>query len=282
MGRKISGKEHRGIKNKQRFKHLAELELCTNTASKNVDEQVMPKSLERIIKLKEAVKINTGILKRKKKKNALIRIGLQHHRSNRLRAKLDKVIPVLQQRPGESSKQFMHRVSRDTYNFLKEVAFEKKYSIQIERDSNTSEIQDLTKCKHKEDTVKTLKIKHKNINRKKILESSATSSKNEKRKLKVCAKKGKKLGSFNEFERLQDKIVFGEVVYEPPRLEIKSNEINEVRKPKNLLLNSLFEGSKEDFFASKVINRFGKKNLPKMERRKLENNKVKLLQPTNN
>jgi len=43
------------------------------------------------------------------------------------------------------------------------------------------------------------------------------------------------------------KIVF-EVVYEPPRLEIKSNKINEVRKPKNLLLNSLLEGSKKGFF----------------------------------
>lgn len=262
------------------------LELCTNTASKNVYEQVMPKSLERIIKLKEAVKINTGILKRKKKKkkkNALICIGggLQHHKPNHPKAKLDKVIPVLQQRPGESSKQFMHRVSRDTYNFLKEVAFEKKYGIQIERNSNTSEIQAITKCKHKKDTIETLEIKHKNINRKKILESSATSSKNEKRKLKVCARKEKKLESFNEFERLQDKIVFGEVVYEPPKLEIKSNKINEVRKPKNLLLNSLLKGSQEDVFASKVINRFRKKkHLPETERRKLEEQQI--LQPTNN
>ncbi|KYN45074.1 hypothetical protein ALC56_00548, partial [Trachymyrmex septentrionalis] len=206
IGRKIPGKKHRDIKDKQRFKYLAELELCTNTTSRNVDEQVMPKSLERIIKLKEAMKINE-----------------------------------------------LHQYF-NTHNFLKK-AFEKKNGIQIERDSNTSEIQDLTKYKHK-DAVKTLKIKHNNINRKKILESSATLSKTEKRRLKICAKKEKKLGkSFDEFERLQDKIVFDEVVYESPRLEIKSNKINEVRKPKNLL-NSLLEGSKESFFyfQSEVID----------------------------
>ena len=80
----------------------------------------------------------------------------------------------------------------------------RKNGIQIERDSNISKIQDLAKCKHKKDAVKTLKIKHNNINRKKILESSATSSKNEKQRLKVCVKKGKKLETFNEFEKLQD------------------------------------------------------------------------------
>lgn len=252
MGRKIPGKKHRGIKDpeKQRVKRLAELKLCTNMAPKNADEQAIPKSLERIIKLKEAVKTNSGILKRKQKKKALISVGLHQHRSNHPNAKPEKVVPVLQQRPGESGKHFMHRVSRDTHNFLKEVAFERKYSIQIERDSNTGEIQSLTKCKCKNEA-ETLQTKHKNINRKKkIVEGITTLTKNEKRKLKR-AKKKKKLQNHDEFERLQDKVVFGEVAHEPPRLKIKSKKMNEDKKPKNLLLNSLLEGSKEVFSVSK-------------------------------
>lgn len=218
-------------------------------APKNADEQAIPKSLERIIKLKESAKTNSGILKRKQKKKALISVGLHQHRSNHPKAKPEKVVPVFQQQPGESGKHFMHRVSRDTHNFLKEVAFERKYSIQIERDSNTGEIQSLTKCKKNE--AETLRTKHKNINRKKkIVEGITTLTKNEKRKLKR-AKKKKKLKNHDKFERLQDKVVFGEVVHEPPRLKIKSKKMNEDRKPKNLLLNSLLEGSKEVFSVSK-------------------------------
>ncbi|XP_011699570.1 PREDICTED: coiled-coil domain-containing protein 137 [Wasmannia auropunctata] len=271
MGRKIPGKKHRGIKDpqKQRVKRLAELELCTNTAPRNADEQAIPKSLERVIKLKEAAKINNGILKKKqKKKNALICVGLQHQRLHHPKAKPEKVIPVFQQRPGESGKQFMHRVSKDTHDFLKEVAFEKKYDVQIERDSNTGKIQGITKRKHEKDDVETLRTKHKNINRKKKTDSALT--KNQKQKLKLRAKKEKKLKNYDEFERLQDKIVFGEVAHEPPRLKIKLKEMNESRKPKNLLLNSLLEDCKEDF-SSKVNNRSGKrKNLPETERRRLE------------
>lgn len=221
-------------------------------APKNADEQAIPKSLERIIKLKEVAKTNNGILKRKqKKKNALISVGLHQHRSNHPKAKPEKVVPVFQQRPGESGKHFMHRVSRDTHNFLKEVAFERKYSVQIERDSNTGKIQSLTKCKREKNDAETLQIKHKNINRKKkIVEGITTLTKNEKRKLKR-AKKKKKLKNHDESERLQDKVIFGEVVHEPPRLKIKSKKMNEDRKPKNLLLNSLLEGSKEVFSVSK-------------------------------
>ncbi|XP_011165269.1 coiled-coil domain-containing protein 137 [Solenopsis invicta] len=272
MGRKIPGKRHRGIKDpeQQRVKRLAELELCTNTAPKNADEQIIPKSLERIIKLKEAARTDGGISKkRQRKKSRLICVGLQHQRPNHPKAKLEKTVPVFQQRPGESGKQFMHRVSRDTHDFLNEVAFENKYGVQIERDLNTGKIQGLTKCKPKKDDVQVLGAKHKNINKKrKTIKSSVT--KNDKRKLKL-QKKEKKLENYDEFERLQDKVVFGEVAHEPPRLKIKLKEMNENRKPKNLLLNSLLEGSKKGSFVSKVINRSARrKYLSEMERRRLE------------
>lgn len=229
--------------------------------------------MERVIKLKEAAKTNSGISKRRqRKKNVLICVGLQSRRPNHPKAKPEKIVPVFQQQPGESGKQFMHRVSRDTYDFLKEVAFEKKYGVRIERDVNTGKIQGITKCKPEKDDVEALRAKHKNINRKrKTTEGSVTLTKNDKRKLKLCAKEEKKLESYDEFERLQDKIVFGEVAHEPPRLKIKSKEMTEDRKPKNLLLNSLLEDSKKVSFASKGINRSGKrKYLPETERRRLE------------
>lgn len=225
-----------------------------------------------MIKLKEAAKTNSSVLKRKqKKKNALICVGQQYRRPNHPKAKPEKVVPVFQQRSGESGQQFMRRVSKDTYDFLKEIEFEKKYGVQIERDSNTGEIQGLTKCKHEKDDVETLRAKHKNINRnKKIAEGSAILTKSDKQKLKLRIKKEKKLKNYDEFERLQDKVVFGEVAHEPPRLKIKSKKMNEDRKPKNLLLNSLLEGSKISS-ASKVIDRSGKrKYLPETERRRLE------------
>lgn len=224
-----------------------------------------------MIKLKEAAKTNSNNLKRKqKKKNALICVGQQYHRSNP-KAKSEKVVPVFQQRSGESGQQFMRRVSKDTYDFLKEIAFEKKYGVQIERDLNTGEIQGLTKCKREKDDVETLRAKHKNINRnKKIAEGSGILTKSAKQKLKLRVKKEKKLKNYDEFERLQDKVVFGEIAHEPPRLKIKSKKMHEDRKPKNLLLNSLLESS-EFSSASKVIDRSRKrKYLPETERRRLE------------
>ncbi|EFN69595.1 hypothetical protein EAG_12879 [Camponotus floridanus] len=268
---KIPAKKHRGVKDveKQRAKRLAELELRTNIAPKDTDEQAIPKSLERMIKLKEAAKTNNISKRKRKKKNALICVGQQHSKlSLHPKAKPEKTVPVFQQRPNESGEQFLHRISKDTYAFLKETAFEKKYGVQIERDLESGQIQGLIKCKREKDDVEILRA-HKNIKRKKkTTETSLT--KNEKRKLKLQLKREKKLKNADEFENLQDKIAFNEVAHEPPKLNIKSKKMNEERKPKNLLLNSLLENSKVSS-NSKVMDRSGKrKNLPVIERRKLE------------
>lgn len=252
------------------------LESQTNTAPKDADEQAIPKSLERIIKLKEAAKINNNILKRKrKKKNVLICIGQQHSRlSLHPKVKPEKIVPVFQQQLGESGEQFLHRISKDTHAFLKETEFEKKYGVQIERDLETGQIQGLIKCKRKKNNVEMLQAKHKNIKRKRKTENLLTKSK--KQKLKLQLKKEKKVKTLDEFENLQDKVAFNEVVHEPPKLNIKSNKIDKERKP-NLLLNSLLENSKVSS-NSKVMDRSGKrKNLPMIERKKLEEQQNKAI-----
>lgn len=230
-----------------------------------------------MIKLKEAAKISSGVLKRKRKKkrNALICVGRQQHLKQNLhpKAKPEKVVPVFQQQPGESAQHFFRRVSRDTNAFLQDAAFENKYEVEIERDPETGRIQNVTKRKReKDDTgIEALRAKHKNIKkRKRTAEDSTRLTKSEKRKLKERLRKEKKLEDDDEFKRLQDKVAFGEVAHEPPRLKIKSQNLNQERKPKNLLLNSLLQDF-ETSSAPKVMDRAGKrKNLPIAERRRLE------------
>ncbi|KAK9302189.1 hypothetical protein QLX08_005651 [Tetragonisca angustula] len=102
MGRKIPGKKHRGVKDpfKQQAKRYAELETKINAPPKNAEEQAIPKSLERVIKLKEAVKSGkiTKIKKKKKKKNTLMCVGKQDSRPLHPKAKPEKVVPVFQQK----------------------------------------------------------------------------------------------------------------------------------------------------------------------------------------
>lgn len=250
------------------------LESRTNAPPKDTDDQAIPKSLEHVIKLKEAAKNSSGILKRKRKKrrNALICVGQQHPKPNlHPKAKPEKAVPVFQQRPGESAQQFIRRVSRVTDCFLQDTAFENKFGVQIERDPKTGRIQTLAKRKREEDDIETLRAKHKNIKKKKkTAEDSTRLTKSEKRKLKERLRKEKKLEDDDEFKRLQDTVAFGEIAHEPPRLKIKSQNLNQERKPKNLLLSSLLEDSKTSS-ASQVIDRSGKRrNLPTAERRKLE------------
>ncbi|XP_014481099.1 PREDICTED: coiled-coil domain-containing protein 137 [Dinoponera quadriceps] len=280
MGRKIPAKKHRGVKDpeKQRAKRLAGLELRTNAPPKDADEQAIPKSLEHMIKLKEAAKIGVTLTKkRKRKKNSLICVGLQQGKAEpHPKARPEKVVPVFQQKPGESGQQFWHRVTKDTHAFLKETAFEQKYGVQVERNSKTGQIQGLTKRKVDKDDIERLRVKHKNTSKKKTTTQGAgTLTKKEKRKLKLRLKRERKLeekDDDDEFGRLQDKVAFGEVAHEPPKLKFKSKDVTSVeRKPKNLLLSSLLEVPKKVAPASKMIDRSGKrKKLPIAERRKLE------------
>lgn len=256
------------------------LESCTNDPPKNVDEQAIPKSLEHVIKLKEAAR-NSDTLKKKKKrkkKNPLICVGSQHDikTNSHPKARPEKVTPVFQQKPEESGQQFWHRVNKETHAFLKETAFEQKYGVQVERNPETGQIHGLTKREIDKDDIERLRAKHKNINKKKVTaDGTRILTKREKRKLKLRLKREKRLGQKDdddEFGKLQDKVAFGEVAHEPPKLKFKTKEVTgEDRKPKNLLLSSLLEVPKKVAPASKTIDRSGKrKKLPIAERRKLD------------
>lgn len=279
MGRKIPGKKHRGVKDpfKQQAKRQAELETKINAPPKDVNEQAIPKSLEKIIELKEAVKLGKiGKIKKKKKKkkNNLISVGKQESKPLHPKARPEKVVPIFQQRPGETEQRFLHRVNRDTQVFINEFTFEKKYDVQVNRNPETGKIEGVSKCEQTElDKIEMLKSNHKNIKRKKKNSdiNKVKMTKTEKKKEKLKLKKEKQMEEkLDEFDNFKDQVEFGEVVHEPPQLKIKPKNANAINtsKPgkKNLLLYSMLkknENSKLDAKKRTTIDRSGKrKKLP--------------------
>ncbi|XP_060827167.1 coiled-coil domain-containing protein 137 [Bombus pascuorum] len=294
MGRKIPGKKHRGVKDplKQQAKRLAELETKINAPPKDADEQAIPKSLERVVKLKEAVKSGkiTKVKKKKKKKNALISVGGRLcSKPLHPKARPDKVVPVFQQRPGESESRFLHRVNRDTHAFINETAFEKKYSVQVNRNPDTGKIEGLSKCEKTEiDEIEMLRGKHKNIKKKKKEKDTdkPKMSKSEKRREKLKSKKQKQMEEkVDEFDSFKDQVKFGEVVHEPPQLKVRPKHADNIStfKPgkKKLLLHSILKKNEKTKMGTKkttAIDRSGKrKNLPVGERRQLEKQQTDII-----
>ncbi|XP_076656260.1 coiled-coil domain-containing protein 137 [Halictus rubicundus] len=281
MGRKIPGKKHRGVKDplKQHAKRQAELETKINAPPKDVDEQAVPKSLNRVIKLKEAVKSGkiTKIKRKRKKKSALITVGDDAPKSLHPKSKPDKVVPIFKQRSGESEYQFLHRVNSDTHNFINETAFEKKYGVQVNRDPETGNIEGLSKCEMTElDKIELLRAKHKNIKKKKkkgVPEIRMTKSQKKREKLKLKKEK-KEEENMKDFKDVKDQVKFGEVAHEPPQIKTRPKTADPTTKPgkKDLLLHSLLKNNEKPNKASKqAIDRTGKlRNLPIGERRQLE------------
>lgn len=202
------------------------LETKVNAPPKDPDEQAIPKSLEKIVQLKEAVK--SGRItkpKKKKTKNQLICVGGKTPQPLHPKAKPDKVVPVFQQRPGESEETFLHRVNRETQNFINETAFEKKYQVQVNRNPETGNIEGLTKCNKSElDYIDELRAKHKNIKKKKKKNSNneIRLTKSQKRKQKLLLRKEKKeQDKVDEFTSFKDQVKFGEVAHEPPQIKVR-------------------------------------------------------------
>ncbi|XP_078035747.1 coiled-coil domain-containing protein 137 [Augochlora pura] len=291
MGRKIPGKKHRGVKDpfKQRAKRLAELETKINAPPKDVDDQSVPKSLERVVKLKEAVKtgkIKKTIVRKKKKKNSLIVVGNDVPKSHP-KSRPEKIVPVFKQRPNESQHQFLYRVNRDTHNFINETAFEKKFSVQVNRNPETGYVEGISKCEMTElDKIDMLRAKHKNIKKKKkkgVPEVKMTKSQKKREKLKL-KKERKVQENVEDFTDVKDQVEFGEVAHEPPQIRIRPKTADQTTssKPgkKDLLLHSLLENSdKNKSVSKKTIDRTGKlRNLPIGERRQLEKDQSDIIE----
>ncbi|XP_015590660.1 coiled-coil domain-containing protein 137 isoform X2 [Cephus cinctus] len=283
MGRKIPGKKHRGVKDpaKQQARRFEELKTKINAPPKDVNEQAIPKSLARVIKLKEDVKsgkIRKVKKKRKKNKTGLIEVGKQVSKVIHPKARPDKVVPIFSQRPGEDGRAFLSRVSKETQAFLQETKFEKKYGVEVKRNLETGKIEGLTETpKNELDELAKLQMKHKNTKKKKkVSENEVKLTKAQKRKQKLEAKKEKKLqDNIDEFKIFEDKVEFGDIVHAPPELRIRPGKMEQINSAKSgkkdLLLNSLFKKDTVSSSKSNTVDRTGKrKDLPAAERRILD------------
>ncbi|KAF7996891.1 hypothetical protein HCN44_002537 [Aphidius gifuensis] len=288
MGRKIPGAKHRTIKypDQQRATKWNELKDIVDAPPSNVDEQLIPKSLERVIQLKNDVKsgkIGGKKRKNKKIKSNLITLGSQNNIKLDPNSKPDKAVPVFNQRPDETTRVFWNRVNKETHHFINETKFEDKFGVLIKRNNETGEIEGVEKPPKDEiDELLKLKKKHANIGKKKkkknILEPKLTKS--QKKKVRLNSKKEKKLqDNIDEFKNYKDDIKFGEIAHAPPDIKVRPKKTeNMTTKPskKGLLLHSMLdkkiEADKSHAVKTNVtIDKTGKrKNLPSAERRILE------------
>ena len=182
--------------------------------------------------MKEAVKSGkiTKIKKKKNKKYTLICVGKQDSRPLHPKAKPEKVVPVFQQKLGESGDRFLHRINRATHAFINETLFERKYDVQVNRNPETGKIEGLLKCEETNlDKIEMLRMKHRNIRKKKKKKDEAKMTKSEKRKGKLKLKKQKQMKErVDEFNNFKDQVKFGEVAHEPPQLKVRSKYANAV------------------------------------------------------
>lgn len=183
--------------------------------------------MERVIKLKNDLKTHGLVQKKRKKKKGQKLISVGAVKSVKLphpKAKPDKVVPIFNQKSGESQYQFWQRVNRETNAFIKETTFENKFNVDVKRNIKTGQLEGVVNRPKDELTeLEKLRKKHKNIKKKKKKTSEngdVKLSKSQKRSKKLLLKKQKKnTDNVEEFKEFKDKVEFGEIVHAPPELK---------------------------------------------------------------
>lgn len=169
-----------------------------NAPPTNPDDQYVPKSLSRIIELKQKAKSGEFV----KKKN-----------------KTPKKHSQFEQKRGESDSAYLFRVKRACNAAIQEAAFEKKYGVQVKRNPETGKVEEVIKRKPDEIDELMRKARKQKCKRKK--EKVPELTKAERRKKKLQVKKEKKMeNDIDEFKCFKDEVKFGEVVHQPPNLMI--------------------------------------------------------------
>ncbi|KAK9883603.1 hypothetical protein WA026_001778 [Henosepilachna vigintioctopunctata] len=218
----------------------------------------------------------------------------------------EKPIPKFEQKIGESNNAFLYRVNQICESVQREAAFEKKYGVDVKRDSVTGKVQGIMKRQKDplELIVQSVKKekKKKKLQKKKKKDSNTEEmiklSKSQKRQMKLKEKKKRKeTNNEKEFDSFSDTIKFGEITHAPPNLVTPRMIAKNNEKPrpgqKQLLLKSIINktGSetnvekpvgKSDIFRKgvnhKVIDKKGKrKDLPNALRRQLDKQQKEII-----
>lgn len=147
MGRKIPGRKHRGVRDPEKQAAIRYNRYCIllllqmlkfnffsikdkiNSAPSNPDDQHIPRSLQRIIDLKNRAK--NGDFDKKNKKMNTIEKKIVNIKP--FKGKPEKTIPLFKQKPGETDRIFVHRMNKICMDFTVEAKFEEKYGVEIKR-----------------------------------------------------------------------------------------------------------------------------------------------------
>jgi hypothetical protein len=259
MGRKIPGRKHRGVRDpeQQQAERRSRIKDKIDAPPTNPDEQQIPKSAQRIAELR--AKVKNGDFFRKK-------------------AKKPRPKEQFEQYPNESNYQFLLRVNRECSIIKHEAAFEDKFGVEVKKNED-GEIEYIKKRAKDPVQIMMKEARNQKKKKKKKDEEEPRLTKSQKRRLKLAEKKKKKLdGKFDEFEKFQDHVEFGEQAHAPPTLtapkKIKTN--GEAPRPgkKDLLLKSMFNKT-----SNKTIDRTAKrKDLPNALRRQLDQQQKEVIE----
>ncbi|CAG9860729.1 unnamed protein product [Phyllotreta striolata] len=268
MGRKIPGRKHRGIRDpeKQEAVRFEKIKNKINAPPSNVEAQEMPKTLQRIVELKNRVK-NGDFSKKKKKSNSKENKKIvKSHEFERL--------------PGESDKNLLQRVNKLCVDTLKETEFADKYGVEIKRNED-GEIEGVVKKPKDElellmkQARKKEKAKEKGIKKKKKPKTDQVPiklSKWQKRKKKLNEKEqNKEMRNIDEFKQYKDNVKFGETAHAPPSL-VAPRRVKKTQTPrpgnKNLILKKILGDGKEKPAIAKESRKTINKVIDKKSKRK--------------
>ncbi|XP_026293630.1 coiled-coil domain-containing protein 137 [Frankliniella occidentalis] len=279
MGRKIPVRKHKGVNDPEKQKRVRDAKvknLINNPPSANDDSEPLPKSLQEIMRLRQMVKEgkfnNKKKRKNKKKKDVQLNvegkplldssnfIGPPDVKQSGMK-RPEKPIPTIQQRAGEKDRTFLYRVQQLCEDVIKEVKFEKKYKVDVVRNEETGQIENLQK-KKKDDVDEMLKAEAKKArdaanpkkrrkSKKKEAEEAAAKEeklrkrkdrrkiKREKVKQKVLAKNEDKIGNI-----IRETVKFGDVADRPPEIKVKPRKAIADRNVANLMFNQMIINGK--------------------------------------
>ncbi|CAH0563595.1 unnamed protein product [Brassicogethes aeneus] len=260
MGRKIPGRKHHGVRDpeKQAAVRFDKIKDKINAPPSHPDAQDIPKSLSRIMELKDKVKSGYYYGKSKKNVKKVVEVKkvvkpVKNKGDSKKAVNIveEKPIPEFKQRPGENDRHFLLRVNRICQSVQREAAFEEKYGVDIKRNAETGQVEEVKKRPKDELQVlinkakKESKDKQNKKKKKKKKDEGPKLSKSQKWQLKKNEKKNKKAEKPMDFNDFKDEVKFGEIVHAPPTLSAprRVTKLESAPRPgsKQLLLKSMLE-----------------------------------------
>lgn len=278
MARRPAKKKHRGVKDpyKQIEERYAKIKDKINCKPANDETQEISRKLKSIVDFNK--KLNStpdtekspSVKKKKRrkkkgKKDELIDTAcvVYKERDHPGMKRPLKMIPRLKQFSNETDKEFYQRFYRATQAVVAESKFEDKYKVDIDR-NESGEVDEMKRRKLVDDPLISDKL------RAKLQEREKTKKEKKKERDYRRKHKNKKEEEDDEFTYFQDKVEFGEVVYEPPSLDTSrfSKMNNGTTKTKSFLFMEKIKGTQVAKIPELTVSR----------KRTLEEERVKAVQ----